>query len=1081
MESKIKKYPFKHLAAYEREDYIFYFGREEKTNELYQMTFETDLILIYGASGVGKSSLIRCGLANKFKSYEWLDISVRRGNKINDSLAEALNKQIEKELEKKDIRTYPQASDIKEQINVLHSLCYKPIYLIFDQFEELYISGSEEEQREFYKNVKKILSLNQPVKIIISIREEYLGYLYEFEKEIPQLFSHKCWVQPLKLEVEDENGNIIDEILQGLIDNKNESCVSIQDGDKENLSKGIKDMFRNAGMKTVDLPCLQILFDELYLSLTNDNNFKKSVIFSFEEFKSLFTENIQDILWHYLEKIVDAFLIKEKRIEPNVIWEVLRKLVTDKGTKRNLSEHFLAAELQLSKRDVDSITHFFKDNILSRRENGDDTYWELRHDALAKCILEKLDNEVRLKNLIEAKMSSDSKDDDLTPFQLNEINRCKERLFLTNDEKVWVEKCRKRIRRKRFLQIIGMTGLLVLLLFALWQWREADKAYSKAEKLIDAFYFYDDKFALAYKNNSFYFIDKNGDFVSKLCRWQKAEQFDAQTGFAKVSHDKDWRKIYLLDTLGNYYRYANNIKDLDNDLQILDLSHGGLQQFPLEICNLTKLIKLNLYNNGLDNLPSGIRNLTNLTELNLLNNHLTKLPPEIWELPNLKKIDLGHNQIDTLSSEIKKLSNLTDLLIYGNRLRKLPPEIGELSNLKTLILFQNKLDTLPPEIGNLTNLIKLDLSNNQFKKIPSSIEKLSNLKELYLQCNHELEELPSGIGKLSNLEKLELWYTKLERLPSEFWELSNLTDLKLDCKGLEELPPTIKNLSNLTDLKLFGSKLKKLPSEFWELSNLKSLSLSGNRFEELPSEIGKLSNLTYLGLGGNQLKKIPSSIGKLSNLTYIELSNNQLKEIPSSIGKLSNLRRLDLNNNQLEKLPSSIGNLTKLELLTLNDNPLKSLPVGIKKLQLSGWARSYLYNNSLDSISISYIKEMENEIREINIGIVKKQKTIYNKEKVLISVCIYDREQIEANNDTFKKYNKHFAIWRNGFMTQNNIYEFCIETKYKFTVYALIFVGIIGGIVFHIKKRRLYKWLCFGGASAIILFWMVLYGYLLLA
>jgi predicted GTPase len=86
------EYPFKHLAAYERKNKAFYSGREKETGELYQICFETDLILLYGASGTGKSSLISCGLANRFEPYEWLEISVlRRGQNINNSLTEKLN------------------------------------------------------------------------------------------------------------------------------------------------------------------------------------------------------------------------------------------------------------------------------------------------------------------------------------------------------------------------------------------------------------------------------------------------------------------------------------------------------------------------------------------------------------------------------------------------------------------------------------------------------------------------------------------------------------------------------------------------------------------------------------------------------------------------------------------------------------------------------------------------------------------------------------------------------------------------------------------------------------------------------
>ncbi|MBK8968417.1 MAG: hypothetical protein IPM36_17485 [Lewinellaceae bacterium] len=45
---------------------------------------------------------------------------------------------------------------------------------------------------------------------------------------------------------------------------------------------------------------------------------------------------------------------------------------------------------------------------------------------------------------------------------------------------------------------------------------QADSALAKANKLVNAFYFYKDRFALAYKDNEYYFIDKNGDPVRRL-------------------------------------------------------------------------------------------------------------------------------------------------------------------------------------------------------------------------------------------------------------------------------------------------------------------------------------------------------------------------------------------------------------------------------------------------------------------------------------------------------------------------------------------------------------------------------------
>ena len=77
--------------------------------------------------------------------------------------------------------------DILDAIQVLYLYNFIPIYLIFDQFEEIFIFGSEAEQLEFFDFLHRILKSQLPVKILLSMREEYLAYLSSFEKQVPQL------------------------------------------------------------------------------------------------------------------------------------------------------------------------------------------------------------------------------------------------------------------------------------------------------------------------------------------------------------------------------------------------------------------------------------------------------------------------------------------------------------------------------------------------------------------------------------------------------------------------------------------------------------------------------------------------------------------------------------------------------------------------------------------------------------------------------------------------------------------------------------------------------------------------------
>jgi hypothetical protein len=252
-----------------------------------------------------------------------------------------------------------------------------------------------------------------------------------------------------------------------------------------------------------------------------------------------------------------------------------------------------------------------------------------------------------------------------------------------------------------------------------------DSALAKAEKLINAFYFYGDRFALAFKDSKkFYFIDKNGDPVGKLGQYDKAEQFD-WTGFAKVRHKG---KDYLLDTFGTVYPVAYTIAGLKSDITALDLRGIKLNSFPAEALGHPQLEVLILNGDyGTENnitLPVGIEKLPRLKSLQLASCQLNTLPAEIGQLTNLQSLDLRNNQLSSLPAEsaLWRMKNLQSLDLRNNKLSRLPAEVGQLKNLQSLNLSVNKLSSLPAEIRGLKSLKELYLRENPFS--PAYIEQL---------------------------------------------------------------------------------------------------------------------------------------------------------------------------------------------------------------------------------------------------------------------------------------------------------------------------------------------------------------------
>ena len=130
--------PFKFLNAYEKKDKDIFFGRDKEIELLYETTFKTNLVLIYGQSGTGKTSLIQCGLANRFRKTDWFEIFIRRQSNINTSL--------QREIKKKAGTPIEEGATIVESIKSLYLDFLRPVYLVFDQFEELITLGSKSEQ-----------------------------------------------------------------------------------------------------------------------------------------------------------------------------------------------------------------------------------------------------------------------------------------------------------------------------------------------------------------------------------------------------------------------------------------------------------------------------------------------------------------------------------------------------------------------------------------------------------------------------------------------------------------------------------------------------------------------------------------------------------------------------------------------------------------------------------------------------------------------------------------------------------------------------------------------------------------------
>ncbi|MDX1477198.1 MAG: ATP-binding protein [Saprospiraceae bacterium] len=236
--------PFKFLDAYTVEDRQIFFGRDDEIEELYKLLYETNLILVYGPSGAGKTSLIQCGLASKFEKTDWFHITVRRREDINESLRREIRKRMRTAIDEEE-------QDLVQLMESLFLDFFVPITLIFDQFEELYILGSEEERARFVADVARLVSSEVNCNLIFVMREEYIAQLYDFEREVPTLFQKRIRIEPMSV-------TNVRKVIQGSAEAFN---ITLQP-EEETITRLIDQISdRKAG---VQLSYLQIYLDKLY-------------------------------------------------------------------------------------------------------------------------------------------------------------------------------------------------------------------------------------------------------------------------------------------------------------------------------------------------------------------------------------------------------------------------------------------------------------------------------------------------------------------------------------------------------------------------------------------------------------------------------------------------------------------------------------------------------------------------------------------------------------------------------------------------------------------------------------------------
>ena len=213
-ETTLSERPYKGLIPYAEEDAPFFFGREAEWEIITANLMASRLTLLYGASGVGKTSVLRAGVSYHLRQLArqnlaehgtpefavvvfsaWRDDPIAGlAVQVRVAVAEALNVP--------ELEPVPPSPSLTETLQAWTERLGGDLLIILDQFEEYFLYHPQEDGEGTFA-VEFPRAVNRPdlrVSFLIAIREDALAKLDRFKGRIPNLFANYLRIEHLDLD-----------------------------------------------------------------------------------------------------------------------------------------------------------------------------------------------------------------------------------------------------------------------------------------------------------------------------------------------------------------------------------------------------------------------------------------------------------------------------------------------------------------------------------------------------------------------------------------------------------------------------------------------------------------------------------------------------------------------------------------------------------------------------------------------------------------------------------------------------------------------------------------------------------------
>ncbi|MEH2451157.1 nSTAND1 domain-containing NTPase [Nostoc sp.] len=353
--------PYRGLQAFDKEHAKFFFGREKVVSLIQQKLAQANFLPIIGASGSGKSSVVRAGLIPVLEKNGWRILELILPGV--EPLAE-LKRAFTQLFERTEIREISALIDTEGLPTVISRLTgSERCLLVVDQFEEIFTLGSQEEERQRFIELLTQVSKGR-LAIVTTMRADFLEYCLNY-KSLTQLIQEQAAYMPPLLGAELEEAIASPANLQGY-----------------QLEKGLLPTIRQevVGQEKGCLPLLQFALTELWEQ--RDQQTQQLTLAKFNELGGVI-----GALNRHAENLYASFT---KQQQPWVKWIFLKLVRTgaeDKDTRQRQPKQELLSLAGENLDEQQAINQVIEKLIQGRlivtdTEAREEVWIDLAHEAL---------------------------------------------------------------------------------------------------------------------------------------------------------------------------------------------------------------------------------------------------------------------------------------------------------------------------------------------------------------------------------------------------------------------------------------------------------------------------------------------------------------------------------------------------------------------------------------------------------------------------------------------------------------------------------------------------------------------------